>query len=79
MQDPTDDPLTDLFEKIIEISINRINTDLHDIVLEVVSNECKEIVDEECSSIPSLWVDAIDDYRQSIHEVVLTNVMDKFK
>lgn len=79
MQDPTDDPLTDLFEKIIEISINRINTDLHDIVLEVVSNECKEIVDEECSSIPSLWVDAIDDYRQSIYEVVLTNVMDKFK
>jgi hypothetical protein len=79
MQDPTDDPLTDLFEKIIEISINRINTDLHDIVLEVVSNECKEIVDEECSSIPSLWVDAIDDHRQSIYEVVLTNVMDKFK
>jgi hypothetical protein len=79
MQDPTDDPLTDLFEKIIEISINRINTDLHDIVLEVVSNECKEIVDEECSSIPALWVDAIDDYRQSIYEVVLTNVMDKFK
>lgn len=79
MQDPTDDPLTDLFEKIIENSINRINTDLHDIVLEVVSDECKEYVDEECSSIPSLWVDAIDDYRQSIYEVVLTNVMDKFK
>jgi len=79
MQDPTDDPLTDLFEKIIEISINRINTDLHDIVLEVVSDECKEYVDEECSSIPSLWVDAIDDYKQSIYEVVLTNVMDKFK
>lgn len=79
MQDPTDDPLTDLFEKIIENSINRINTDLHDIVLEVVSNECKEYVDEECSSIPSLWVDAIDDYRQSIYEAVLTNVMDKFK
>jgi len=79
MQDPTDDPLTDLFEKIIEISINRINTDLHDIVLEVVSDECKEYVDEECSSIPSLWVDAIDDYKESIYEVVLTNVMDKFK
>lgn len=79
MQDPTDDPLTDLFEKIIENSINRINTDLHDIVLEVVSDECKEYVDEECSSIPSLWVDAIDDYKQSIYEVVLTNVMDKFK
>jgi len=79
MQDPADDPLTDLFEKIIENSINRINTDLHDIVLEVVSDECKEYVDEECSSIPSLWVDAIDDYKQSIYEVVLTNVMDKFK
>lgn len=79
MQDPTDDPLTDLFEKIIENSINRINTDLHDIVLEVVSDECKEYVDEECSSIPSLWVDTIDDYRQSIYEVVLTNVMDRFK
>jgi len=79
MQDPTNDPLSDLFEKIIENSINRINTDLHDIVLEVISSECKDYVDEECSMVPSLWVDAVDDYRQSMYEVVQMNIMDKFK
>lgn len=79
MQDPTDDPLNDLLEKIIENSVNRIQADFHDIVLEVVSSECKDYVDEECSSIPSLWVNAIDDYRQSIYDLVLENVMSKFR
>lgn len=79
MIDPTNDPLGDLIEQVVENSVCSVEKELHDIVLDSVTQACKEIVDEESLCVPNKWEDELLDYRKSMTDLVTETIMRRFK